>query len=169
MARSALSRLQGWLWPLFHLPPVFSHLLHIPWEGNREAGPWQALIAFHSAGLCLLLPTGARLNGDGVQGRRETELLSSGGGNETNKQKKNQPQNQHMNGQTQTSRNLRFIPNDYNGIQVDLEKKFTFDEGLHSTVYCWKSEIKFAKQKALQTTGCTEYWKSLLKICCCRN
>lgn len=46
---------------------------------------------------------------------------------------------------------------------MDLEKKFTSDEGLHSTVYHWKSERKFAKQKAVQTTDCAEYWKSLLK------
>lgn len=159
MARRALSRLQGWLCPPVSPP---SCLLSSPPHSmgrNREAGPWQAPIAFHSAGLWLLLPTGALLNGD-VQGRRETELILSGGGNGT---KKKQPQNQHMNGQAQTSRNLRFIPSDYNGIQVDLEKKFTFDEGLHSRVYCWKSEIKFAKQKATQTTDCTEYWKSLLK------
>lgn len=87
MARRALSRLQDWLCPRFHLPPVFSHLLHIPWEGNREAGPRQAPIAFHSAQLWLLLTTGALFNDEGVHGRRETELLLSGGGNETKKNK----------------------------------------------------------------------------------
>lgn len=36
MAKKDISRLQDWTGcaRLFHLPPVFPHLLHIPWEGN---------------------------------------------------------------------------------------------------------------------------------------